>query len=74
MRAVFWGSRGSLQTPLAADGVRRKIVDALVKGAGQGLDTPEKAAAFCAEQLSFAEYGTFGGNTACVQIDLGGPD
>ena len=74
MRAVFWGSRGSLPTPLAADAVRRKIVDALVKGAGHGLDTPEKAAAFCAEQLSFAECGTFGGNTACVQIDLGGPD
>jgi len=54
--------------------VRKKVVDALVKGAGHKLDTPEKAAAFCDEQLSFAEWGTFGGNTACVQIDTGGPD
>jgi phosphoribosyl 1,2-cyclic phosphodiesterase len=74
MRAIFWGTRGSLPTPLAAEGVRKKIVDALVKGAGRNLDTPEKASAFCDEQLSFAEWGTFGGNTACVQIDTGGPD
>ena len=74
MRAIFWGTRGSLPTPLAAAGVRKKIVDALVKGAGRNLDTPEKAAAFCDAQLSFAEWGTFGGNTACVQIDTGGPD
>jgi len=74
MRAIFWGTRGSLPTPLAAETVRKKIVDALVKGAGRNLDTPEKASAFCDEQLSFAEWGTFGGNTACVQIDAGGPD
>ena len=74
MRVIFWGTRGSLPTPLNAAGVRQKIVNALVKGAGRGLDTPEKAEAFCAEHLSFAERGTFGGNTACVQVDLGGPE
>ena len=74
MRAIFWGTRGSLPTPLAAEGVRKKIVDALVKGAGRNLDTPEKAAAFCEQELSFPESATFGGNTSCVQLDLGGPD
>jgi phosphoribosyl 1,2-cyclic phosphodiesterase len=72
VRVTFWGTRGSLPTPLSADHVRQKIVDALVKGAHRGLDSPEKAAAFCAAELSFAESATFGGHSACVQIDTGG--
>ena len=74
MRVTFWGTRGSLPTPLSARAVRQKIVSALVKGAQLGLDTPEKAAAFCAERLSFAESATFGGNSSCVQIDTGEPE
>src|SRR5262245_29203984 len=74
MRVIFWGTRGSLPTPLSARGVREKLIGALVKGARRGLDTPEKAAAFCEQELSFPESATFGGNTSCVQIDLGGPD
>ena len=74
MHVTFWGTRGSLPTPLNGKTVRRKLVNALVKGAGRALDTPEKAEAFCAEELSFAEAGTYGGNSACVQVDLGGPD
>jgi phosphoribosyl 1,2-cyclic phosphodiesterase len=71
MRVIFWGTRGSLPTPLSAQGVRRKVVAALVKGAHRGLDTPEKAEAFCADELGFAASATFGGNSACVQIDTG---
>jgi phosphoribosyl 1,2-cyclic phosphodiesterase len=74
MKVTFWGTRGSLPTPLGAAGVRRKLVNALVKGAGKNLDTPEKAEAFCEQELSFAESGTFGGNSSCVQVDVGGPD
>ena len=74
MQVTFWGTRGSLPTPLNGRAVRRKIVNALVKGAGRALDTPEKAEAFCAEELSFAEAGAYGGNTSCVQVDLGGPE
>ena len=74
MQVTFWGTRGSLPTPLNAKAVRGKLVNALVKAAGKDLDTPEKAAAFCEHELSFAEAGTFGGNTSCVQIDSDGPD
>ena len=74
MLVSFWGTRGSLPTPLNGRAVRRKLVNALVKGAGRNLDTPEKAEAFCAKELSFAEASTYGGNTSCVQVDLGGPD
>ena len=74
MKIVFWGTRGSLPTPLGGQAVRRKIVNALVKGAGVTLDTAAKAEAFCDRHLNFAEWGTYGGNSACVQIDAGGPD
>ncbi|NOT40452.1 MAG: MBL fold metallo-hydrolase [Alphaproteobacteria bacterium] len=74
MKAIFWGTRGSLPAPLSAKAVEAKIVNALVKGAHASLDTVEKARAFCTETLSFAEGRTYGGNTACVQIEIGGPD
>jgi len=74
MQIRFWGTRGSLPAPLGRQGVRRKLVNALVKAAGKGLDTPEKADRFCDEELTFAESSTFGGNTSCVQIDTGGSD
>jgi phosphoribosyl 1,2-cyclic phosphodiesterase len=74
MRITFWGVRGSLPAPLGGGAVRRKLVNALVKASGFALDTPEKAEAFCDDVLTFAERGTFGGDTACVQIDTGGPD
>ena len=54
--------------------MREKIIAALVKGAHRGLDSPEKAAAFCERELSFAESATFGGNSSCVQIETGGPE
>lgn len=74
MNVVFWGTRGSLPTPLSGRAVRNKVVHALVKGAGARLDTVAKAQAFCERELSFAEASTYGGNSACVQIDTGGPD
>jgi len=74
MQITFWGTRGSLPTPLHPKAVRRKIVNALVKGAGKGLDTQEKAEAFCEQELTFAEAGSHGGNTSCVQVDTGGPE
>ena len=46
----------------------------MVKSSGHDLDTPEKAEAFCERELSFADAGTFGGNTSCVQVDVGGSD
>jgi phosphoribosyl 1,2-cyclic phosphodiesterase len=74
MKVVFWGTRGSLPAPLSAKAVEAKITNALVKAAGAGLNTADKARAFCARELGFAERATYGGNTACVQIDTGGPD
>lgn len=73
MRLTFWGTRGSIPAPLDAAGVRGKIAHALVKANGRSL--PDRAAAeqFIDSELSFAESGTFGGNSACVELATGGP-
>ena len=74
MRITFWGTRGSLPAPLNERAVRRKLVNALEKAVGRNIDTRERAERFCDQELSFSEAGTFGGNTSCVQIDIGGTD
>jgi phosphoribosyl 1,2-cyclic phosphodiesterase len=48
--------------------VQRKLVAALVRAAGRGLDTREKAQAFVAGELDFTVSHTFGGNSSCVEI------
>ncbi len=70
----FWGTRGSIPVAMTSAEVKRKLVAALVKGAGRGLDTPDTARAFVEEDLDFTVSHTFGGNTSCVQIDSGHAD
>jgi phosphoribosyl 1,2-cyclic phosphodiesterase len=68
----FWGTRGSLPAPLGTAGLRRKLVRALREAAGRRLDTEEAVEQYVAQELDFATSHTFGGNTACVQLDAGG--
>lgn len=56
---------------LTAPAVARKLVAALVRAAGHRLDTPDKARAFVERELTFDVAGTFGGNTSCVELDVG---
>jgi phosphoribosyl 1,2-cyclic phosphodiesterase len=70
----FWGTRGSVPAPLGTAGLRRKLLRALRQAAGRPLDTDEALERFVAEELDFATSHTFGGNTACVQVDVGGPE
>ena len=70
----FWGTRGSLPAPLNSAGLRRKLQRALRGVAGRRLDTDEAVDRYIGEELDFATSHTFGGNTACVQIDVGGPE
>jgi anti-anti-sigma factor len=74
IRIRFWGSRGSLPTPLRYDGVRAKIRDALLAARGHSLETPESIDAFIDGELPFAVRGTFGGNTSCVELISGGDE
>ncbi len=71
MLVRFWGTRGSIPVAATSEAIQRKLVAALVKAAGRGLDTPEKAQAFVERGLDFAVGHTFGGNSSCVEIETG---
>jgi anti-anti-sigma factor len=70
----FWGTRGSLSAPLGHGAVRAKIRDALLAARERGVMSPAAIDAFIDHELPFAVKGTFGGNTACVEIATGGEE
>ena len=74
IRVHFWGSRGSLPTPLSEAAVRSKVRDALLAARGHDLNTPESIETFIDRELAFSVRGAYGGNTACVEIDTGGDE
>src|SRR5512146_1231500 len=71
MKLTFWGTRGSLPSPLNAASMRSKIAHALIKAAGRAIADDADAQRFIDEELTFAEWGTFGGNTACIEVETG---
>lgn len=74
MLVRFWGTRGSLPTPLNAMQVRGKIRQALSAAIRHGLPDEAGIDSFIERHLGFATAGAFGGNTACVEIDHVGED
>lgn len=72
-RVRFWGTRGSIPVALTADGVRHKIVAALRGASGRTFANDAEAEAYV-DSLAFADRGTFGGHSPCVEIETGGPD
>jgi phosphoribosyl 1,2-cyclic phosphodiesterase len=71
LRVTFWGTRGSIPVSLDSATIRDKLARAIVAASGKGLDTQEKARAWVDTELDFAVSHTFGGNSACVQLDAG---
>jgi len=69
----FWGSRGSLPSPLNYRAVRIKLLQALMATRGQSLDSPEAIERFI-DTLPFAVRATYGGNTSCTEIVTGGDE
>lgn len=69
----FWGTRGSLPAPLGLTELRHKLASALVAGAGQDLDSLEKAQRFV-QELPFAVGGTYGGNSSCLELSAPGDE
>jgi len=68
---TFWGTRGSIPVSLDSASIRDKLAHAIVAASGKRLDTQEKARAWVDSELGFAVSHTFGGNSACVQLDGG---
>ena len=73
IRVHFWGTRGSLPTPLGVAQLRAKLAAALVAGASLNLDSLEKAKSFV-DGLPFRIGGTYGGNSSCVELSAAGDD
>ncbi|MBS1175912.1 MAG: fold metallo-hydrolase [Proteobacteria bacterium] len=69
----FWGTRGSLPVALTSAGLGRKLRELLRAARGQAIATDADIERLLAG-LPFALAGTYGGHSACVQIDTGGPD
>ena len=67
----FWGTRGSLPVAAKADAVRRKVASALVAADGRRFADHTEALAFVENDLPFDTGATYGGATACVEIDQG---
>ncbi|KWT85034.1 MBL fold metallo-hydrolase [Candidatus Magnetominusculus xianensis] len=72
IKVCFWGTRGSLPVSITADTIRAKIHRALKTARNFDTNTDESIEAFINGQLSFSEWGSYGGNTSCVELRDGG--
>ena len=70
MYVKFWGTRGSIPTPLTSQSIEQKIRQALVGAAGLDL-SDETVIERYLERLPFIVKHTTGGDTACVEVRSG---
>ncbi len=72
MRVRFWGTRGSLPVAMPSDVMKKTLARLLAKTIATPLASDADVDAFL-EREGGAPY-TFGGNSSCVEIDVGGDD
>ena len=70
MYIKFWGTRGSIPTPLSSEKIKHKIRQALEGAAGLDL-TDKTILDRYLDRLPFTIQGTIGGNTPCLEIRSG---
>ena len=68
MKLKFWGVRGSIPTPISTEQIREKIKKILVSAIDKKIFRKDKIDDYL-NSLDFFEYGTVGGNTACIEIE-----
>ncbi|MDA9976139.1 MBL fold metallo-hydrolase [Alphaproteobacteria bacterium] len=71
MLVRFWGTRGSIPSPITSRDIKAKIVEALLSADGRRFADEAEANAFVDGELEFPVGNTYGGNTPCVELDLG---
>lgn len=71
MKAIIWGSTGSLPAPLTSDAVRKKIVNAISAAYGRKFSSRDSIERFVRDELPFVNAGTYNGNTSCVELRSG---
>ena len=72
MLVRFWGTRGSIPVGMSAPALKKKLVSVLTKAIGKSLETVAEVEAFVEQE--WPTPSTFGGESSCVQIDVGGPE
>ncbi|MBW2060238.1 MAG: MBL fold metallo-hydrolase [Deltaproteobacteria bacterium] len=70
MLVKFWGVRGSIPAPIRTEQVSAKIIKALSLAKNVDLEDEEAISSFV-QGLPFEIKGTYGGNTACVEVRSG---
>ena len=73
LKVRFWGTRGSIPVALTAAQMRAKLAAAL-RGARDVQLADDAAVDAYLDSLPFEAAGTYGGHSACVEIDTGGPE
>jgi phosphoribosyl 1,2-cyclic phosphodiesterase len=70
MYIKFWGTRGSIPTPLSAETIKQKIRQALEGAAGLNLADPATLNRYL-DRLPFIVQSSIGGNTPCIEVRSG---
>ncbi len=73
MKAIIWGSCGSLPSPASSAVIRRKVKAALWGARRQQFESEAAVDAYL-DTLPHSAHGTYKANTSCVQIETGGED
>ncbi len=69
-QVIFRGVRGSIATPVALAQIEEKLTQALERARPQDLKDADSRKSFI-DSLPFEIRGSFGGNTPCVQMQVG---
>ena len=72
MRVRFWGTRGSIPVALTSADIRDKVAVALMRAGGRQFASIGEAYDYATQHLDFALTHTFGGHSACVELETGG--
>lgn len=70
MYVKFWGTRGSIPTPLSSKMLKEKIHRALKGAVGLNLSDSEVVDQYL-DRLPFSVSNTIGGNTTCIEVRSG---
>jgi phosphoribosyl 1,2-cyclic phosphodiesterase len=70
-QVTFRGVRGSIGTPVSRAQIEEKLTRALERARPEDLENPQTRKYFI-DNLPFEIRGCFGGNTPCVQMQVGG--
>lgn len=70
MKAIIWGSCGSLPSPISSAAIHQKVKEAIWAAREQAFESLESVETYL-DSLPHSAHGTYKANTSCVQIEAG---